>query len=128
MILLKNIHLISVGVSFIYFLIRGYWMFVESKWLQREMWARVVPDAIDTVLLTSGVFLILLTEQYPTEQDWLAAKLIALLVYIVFGSIAIKRGKTLPVRLASFALACLTYVYILGVALQRDTASWLVML
>ena len=128
MILLKNIHLISVGISFIYFLIRGYWMLAESRWLQRQMWARVIPDAIDTALLTSGVFLVLLTDQYPTEQAWLAAKLIALLVYIVLGSVAIKRGKTLRVRLVSFTLACLTYIYILGVAMQRDAFSWLVML
>jgi len=128
MILLKNIHLISVGISFIYFLIRGYWMLVESRWLQQKIWGRVIPDAVDTALLTSGVFLVMLTEQYPTEQDWLAAKLIALLVYVVLGSIAIKRGKTLRIRLICFALACLMYIYILGVAMQRDAFSWLVML
>ncbi len=128
MILLKNIHLISVGISFVYFLIRGYWMLVEARWLQRKIWARMIPDAVDTALLTSGVFLALLTEQNPTDEVWLGAKLIALLVYIVLGSVAIKRGKTLRVRLISFALACLTYVYMLGVAIQRDVASWLVML
>jgi uncharacterized membrane protein SirB2 len=61
----------------------------------------------------------------PLAHPWLLAKIVALLAYIVLGSLALRRGRTRGLRSAAFAGAVLTFVYIVGVALTRDPQSWL---
>ena len=58
--------------------------------------------------------------QSPGSQPWLAAKLCALVAYIVLGTIALKRGKTPAVRGAAFALAVLVFGYIVAVAVTKQ--------
>ncbi|MHB1249164.1 MAG: SirB2 family protein, partial [Polaromonas sp.] len=53
-------------------------------------------------------------------QAWLTAKVLALTVYIVLGSVALKRGKTRGVRRWAFAAALAAFVYIVAVALTRQ--------
>jgi uncharacterized membrane protein SirB2 len=72
------------------------------------------------MLLGSALALAFMSGQYPFTVDWLSAKFLALLLYIVLGSLALKRGPTLAVRRASFGLALATYGYIVGVALSRS--------
>ena len=50
----------------------------------------------------------------------LTATFFGLLAYMVFGAIALKRGKKKAVRLGFFALAVLAYGYIVSVALSRS--------
>jgi uncharacterized membrane protein SirB2 len=75
---------------------------------------------IDTVLLASAVAMATLAHLSPLAHPWLATKIGALLVYIVLGSIALKRGSTRTVRVAAFAAAIGIYAYIIAVALTRD--------
>ena len=82
-------------------------------------WVRIAPHLIDTLLLLSGVTLVVHYRIYPTEQAWLAAKLLALVVYIVVGSIALKRGKTRAVRVTAFFAALIVFAYMLAVANTR---------
>jgi len=58
----------------------------------------------------------------PLAHPWLATKIGALVVYIVLGSIALKRGRTRAIRAAASAAALATYAYIVGVALTRSPA------
>ena len=53
-------------------------------------------------------------------HGWLTAKVAGLLAYIGFGMLALKRGPTLRVRAACFAMALLAAAYVVGVALTRD--------
>ena len=46
--------------------------------------------------------------------------MIALLLYIGLGSIALKRGKTRAVRLSAFIAALAVFAYIVAVALTRQ--------
>ena len=55
---------------------------------------RSCPHVNDTLLLTSGFGLAVMLGQYPCVNGWLTAKLVALIVYIVLGTVALKRGKT----------------------------------
>jgi len=123
--LLKSIHIACVVTSVIYFLLRGFWMVRGSPWLQRRIWSRLVPDTVDTVLLASGASMMFLTGQYPNHEPWLAAKLLALFVYVVLGAVALHYGNTLRVRIIAFSSACLVLIYVLGVAIEHDPASWL---
>jgi uncharacterized membrane protein SirB2 len=64
--------------------------------------------------------MVVLSGQYPFVQNWLTAKLFALIAYIVAGTVALKRGKTKGVRLAAFITALLLFAYIVKVALTRQ--------
>jgi uncharacterized membrane protein SirB2 len=53
-------------------------------------------------------------------QAWLSVKVGALLLYIVLGSIALKRGRSKPVRAAAYVAALATFAYIVGVAVTKN--------
>jgi uncharacterized membrane protein SirB2 len=117
-LIIKNIHILSITLSLIFFFIRGIWAIQESDWLQRT-WVKTVPHLIDTVLLFSGITLAIILQQYPGGHNWLTAKLLALLAYIIVGSIAIKRGKTKTIRMVAWISALMIFFYIVTVALTR---------
>lgn len=120
-IILKHIHLTCIALTFILFSIRGFWMLTESSKLQLK-WVKIAPHIIDTCLLVSAISLAVLLQISPFVHDWLMAKIVGLVVYILLGTIALKRGKTQPVRTAAFVLALLTFGYIVKVALTKSIA------
>ncbi|WP_341502297.1 SirB2 family protein [Gallaecimonas sp. GXIMD4217] len=88
-------------------------------------WARVAPHIIDTGLLLAGLYLMMLLHQYPFVHHWLTAKVLALLLYIALGTLAIKRAPTPGLRAASALGAVLTFAYMVGVAISKSPLSWL---
>ena len=66
-------HLALVTASVLLFSLRFALMLSGSRALQHRSW-RVLPHVVDTALLASGVWLIVLTRQYPLTTDWLTAK------------------------------------------------------
>ena len=117
-LLIKQAHIGFAIISISLFVLRAFWSVTESAKLQQK-WAKVAPHIIDTLLLGSAVYLMITTGQYPFADHWLTAKFLALLVYIVTGTIAIKRGKTAGVRLLFSLLAMTTFGYIVAVAMTR---------
>ncbi|MEX0957701.1 MAG: SirB2 family protein [Burkholderiales bacterium] len=120
---LRTLHLGAVVASLALFFLRGLWMMALPEKLQRR-WVRVVPHLVDTVLLASAIGLAWLTAQYPWQQPWLAAKIVALVAYVVLGSVALKRGRTLRVRAIAFVAALGTFGYIVAVAATRSVTPW----
>jgi uncharacterized membrane protein SirB2 len=116
-------HVASAALSIAGFVARGTLMLRGSPWL-RARFVRVAPHVVDTLLLASGVWLAWLLGQVPFVHGWITAKLGALLAYIVLGSVALKRGRTLPVRSAAFAAALASVAYLVWVALTRDPTPW----
>ena len=86
-------------------------------------WVKIAPHCIDTLLLASAIAMAVKWRLSPLEQPWLAAKIFALLIYIALGTVALKRGKTLTIRLIAFAAALLTFAYIVGAAITKS--PWL---
>jgi uncharacterized membrane protein SirB2 len=121
--LIKHVHLICVAMTFVLFTLRFAWMAMDSPMLQRR-WVRVLPHVNDTLLLLAGLSLAVLSSQYPFAQDWLTAKLVALLVYILLGTVALKRGRSKRVRLLAGTAAFLVFVYMLQVAVHRSATLW----
>lgn len=116
---LKHLHMGFAGLSGALFLLRGAWMLAGSPMLQAR-WVRTVPHVIDTLLLSSAVALAIWSSQYPLSHGWLTAKVLALLAYILLGTVALKRGRTKAIRAGAFVGAVLAFVYIAGVANSKD--------
>jgi uncharacterized membrane protein SirB2 len=82
---------------------------------------KLVPHAIDTVLLLSGAWL---AWQLGTAgvRGWLPTKLAAVVLYILLGTIALRRGRTRRLRIAAAAGAVAIFAYIVSVAITKS--SW----
>ncbi len=112
---LKHLHLTTVAITIVLFLFRATLMLWWSKGL-RWRWVRIVPHVNDTLLLLSGIGLMLQIQQYPFVQHWLTAKLLALLAYILLGTVAIKRGRSRRIRIQALIAALLSLGYLIAVA------------
>ena len=123
-LLLRKIHVACVVLSLSLFAVRGAWM-VAGTLRDKGRWVRIVPHVIDTALLASAIGLAITIGQYPGTSGWLTAKVAGLLAYIVLGSIALKRGKTLRLRVAAFIGALAVFAYIVGVAVTRQPFPFL---
>lgn len=115
---LKHSHITFAVLSILLFCLRGIWMLRNSEKLQRR-WVKIVPHIIDTLLLLSAIALTVTINQYPFTHDWLTAKLLALIAYIVLGTIALKRGKTRNIRILAFVMALGCVAYLVWVALRH---------
>jgi uncharacterized membrane protein SirB2 len=122
-LILKNLHVGAVAVSFGLFVLRGLWMLGAPHRLQAR-WVRIVPHVVDTVLLASAIALAMLTFQYPLAQPWLTAKVLALIIYILLGMVALRRGRTRGQRSVAWLSALAVFAYIVAVALTRDPTPW----
>jgi uncharacterized membrane protein SirB2 len=117
----KHLHVACVVLSLAGFIARGGLMVAQSPLLQARL-VRVAPHVVDTLLLASALWLAWMLQQYPFVHGWLTAKVIGLLAYIGFGTLALKRGRTRRVRMGYFVLALCAAAYIVAVALTRNPA------
>jgi len=120
---LKHIHVSAAAISLTLFVIRGIWMMAWPHLLHNRT-VRVVPHIIDTVLLASALLLAWQIAQYPFVHGWLTAKILALLLYIVLGSIALKYGSGKFTRVTAWILALITFGYIVAVALTKQVVPF----
>lgn len=120
---LKYLHIGCAIISYLLFLTRGIWMLQSSPRLQQR-WVKIAPHIVDTVLLVSAITLAWQLALSPLAAPWLMAKIIALLLYIVLGTIALKRGKTLRIRLGFWIAAQLVFLYIVLTAIKHNPVLW----
>jgi len=124
---LKHVHITCVALSGLGFLLRGMWMLNASPLADHRL-TRIVPHAVDTLLLASAIALALLLHQYPFREGWLTAKVLGLLAYIGLGTIALKRGRTRSQRLAAWLAALMVFAYIVSVAVTKRPAGFFALL
>lgn len=120
---LKYIHMSCVVLSISGFVLRGWWMFRQDARLGHRL-TRSLPHLIDTVLLGTAVAMAVMIGQYPFQAGWITAKVVGLVAYVLLGTVALKRGRTLGIRTAAFVSALLVYGWIVSVALTKNAAGW----
>jgi len=120
----KAIHVSCVILSFSGFLLRGLWMMFDSALLGNK-WVKIIPHIVDTTLLVSALFLVYALGISVFENDWLLAKIIALVVYVLLGTVALKRGKTKQIRMVALVLSIMTFLYIVSVALTKSVSGFI---
>ena len=109
---IKAVHIAAIIASGGLFALRGAGVLAGQRWPMRAP-VRWLSYGIDTVLLTAALMLLTALKLNPLAIPWLSVKLALLVVYIVLGSLALKRART-PRSRAWFyvaALACYAFVY-----------------
>lgn len=125
--LLKQLHVAFAALTIAGFLLRGYWMLTSSELLGHRI-TRIAPHIVDTLFLLSGIAMLVILSLNPLTQSWLIAKFAGLLLYIVFGTLALRRGRTPTIQATAFISAVVVFAYIVGVALTHSASSWIALL
>ena len=121
--LLRSLHLTTVGASVLLFAARGLGVLAGAAWPMQRPWRRL-SVAIDVGLLLAGTSLWWALQHSPVREPWLAVKLLLLPVYVVLGSMALKRARTRAAK-AGFLVAALVCVLTMAsIARLRDPAGW----
>lgn len=116
---LLTLHLTAVALSITIFLARGVGVaLLQHAWPMAKAW-RTLSVAVDTILLIAGVLLWITMSHNPLHEPWLEAKLLLLLVYIVLGSFALKRAKTLAAKRMFMIAALLVVGFMVSIAITR---------
>ena len=122
---LKFTHGVAVLLSGLLFLLRGLLVQSGRQELALRAPLRYLSYTIDTVLLVSALALLTILPGATYANGWLAAKLTLLVVYVVCGTLALKRAPTQRARLAFFVAAVLTYGFMLSIARAHDPLGFL---
>jgi uncharacterized membrane protein SirB2 len=120
----KLVHQTAVALSFAGFFVRGWAVLAGAAWV-RSRAARSLPHVVDSVLLLSALALVWMLRLNPADAPWLTAKLIALVVYIALGVVALRPGRPVPLRAGAWFAALLTFAYIVSVAFSKNPAGFL---
>ncbi|MCB1758524.1 MAG: SirB2 family protein [Gammaproteobacteria bacterium] len=120
---IRQLHITTVVITIGFFALRFYWMMFQP-YLEKRCWVRILSVSNDTLLLCAGISMAVLSAQYPLVAPWLTAKLIGLILYIVLGTLALKRARKRSVRIVCGLLALLSAGYIVWVATTRSATPW----
>jgi uncharacterized membrane protein SirB2 len=116
---IKWFHIAAVLTSGGLFALRGLAMLAGARWFMAAP-LRYLSYSVDTVLLTAALMLATMLHQYPFVHPWLTVKVLLLVVYVVLGSYALKRGTTHAVRAIAYIAALLVFAFIISVARAHD--------
>jgi uncharacterized membrane protein SirB2 len=116
---LKQLHVALAATSVGLFAVRGVGVLARARWPMAPS-LRHLSVAIDTLLISAGGTLWWVLHLHPVRDRWLAAKLALIVLYIVLGSLALKRAPTRSTRGLAFvaSLACIGVVA--AIALTHD--------
>jgi uncharacterized membrane protein SirB2 len=117
--LIKQIHVVAVLASGSLFLVRGLAVQGAAAWAMAPP-VRYLSYGIDVILLAAALLLLALLPAAVFANGWLWVKISLLLAYIVLGSFALKRGRTVKIRAACFVAALLVFVSVYLVARSHD--------
>jgi len=115
---LKHAHIGIAYLSILLFIIR-FALFKFKPAFKSNKLLKILPHIIDTLLLIFAIWLCTIISQYPLTDHWLTAKVIGLIAYIGFGTVAIKQGK-----IWAFVAALASFAYIFGAAKSHSALSF----
>lgn len=115
----KLIHQSAVTVSITGFALRALASLSGARWVEGRA-AKTLPHIVDTVLLASALTLAFWLRLNPFTTPWLAAKIVAVLVYIGLGMVALKPTRPKPLRCAAMLAAFATLAYLVSVAITKS--------
>jgi uncharacterized membrane protein SirB2 len=120
---IRAVHVTAVMTSGALFAFRGLGILAGQSWPQTAP-VRWSSYSIDSVLLTAALMLVAMLPRAMFANGWLVSKLVLLVLYVVAGSMALKRSRTSRGRALWFALAVLLYAGMFGIARMHHPLGW----
>ena len=110
--------LLSGGV----FALRGALLLAGLRWPDAAP-VRYLSYTIDTALLTAAMMLLTILPGALYANGWLAVKIALLVVYVVLGTFALRRGRTRRARVICYVAALLAFAQVYGIARTHHPAG-----
>ena len=124
--LLKLMHMSLALTSIAGFILRWCWRMQRSR-LASASFVRVIPHLVDTLLLGTAVLMVLDLGQAPVSAHWLTAKISGLLLYILFGMMAMRSAPEARRSVPAFTASVLVFAWILSVAWTKSPLGFLLL-
>ena len=112
-LLIKNIHIGLALLSGSLFVARGLWVLLAGSGAPWQRRVNRISYMVDTGLLLAALLLLIIFSFSPLSAAWLQAKLLLLVLYVVFGALAFRDKYTLSMRWLAYlaALLCFAGMY-----------------
>ncbi len=112
---IKQFHVFVALLSGALFAVRGAFLLGGARWPQAlpVKWASY---AVDTALLTAALMLLTILPWAMFGNGWLLLKVTLVVVYVVLGVFALRRGRTRRTRALCYAAALLVFGSIYSIA------------
>lgn len=112
-LLIKNIHIGLALLSGSLFVVRGLWVLLAGSGAPWQRRVNRISYMVDTGLLLAALLLLIIFSFAPLSAAWLQAKLLLLVLYVVFGALAFRDKYTLSMRWLAYlaALLCFAGMY-----------------
>lgn len=117
---LKHLHMGLAFTSALLFVFRGFAAVAGHN--KPSSAYRVLVHLIDTLLLTTGLWLAYKLSLSPLEVPWLGTKISAIVLYILLG-IWLMHARSRAVRAIAYLSALLMLAYIFVVAISKSPAA-----
>ena len=120
----RAVHIGAVLASGAFFAMRGAGVLSGMRWpLAAPL--RYLSYSIDITLLTAALMLVAMLPSAVFANHWLTVKLVLLVIYVVLGSFALRRGRSARVRGICFVFAVAVYAFMFGIAHMHQPLGWL---
>ena len=112
---IKQFHVFVALLSGSLFAVRGAFLLGGARWPQ-ALPVKWLSYAVDTALLTAALMLLTILPWTMFANGWLLAKVALVVVYVVLGVFALRRGRTARTRATCYVAALLVFGSIYSIA------------
>lgn len=112
---IKQFHIFIALLSGSLFALRGAFALAGARWPQ-ALPVKWFSYAVDTALLTAALMLLTILPWAMFANGWLLVKVTLVVVYVVLGVFAMRRGRTPRTRALCYVLALLVFGAIYSIA------------
>ena len=112
---IKQFHVFVALLSGGLFAVRGAFLLGGARWPQ-ALPVKWTSYAIDTALLTAALMLLTILPGAMFANGWLLLKVTLVVVYVVLGVFALRRGRTRRTRALCYVAALLVFGSIYSIA------------
>ena len=119
---LKLTHVGCAAISYTLFVVRGIWMMRGSPLLRQPWYEPSLTLSIRHYSQARSRW-----RSSAANIRWrsrLTAKVIALVLYIALGTVALRHGRTKAARITAWIVAQAVFAYIVVVAVTRNPLPW----
>lgn len=113
--IIVKLHLLLILLSFASFLLRTWWAFTDSYWLE-SVKAFKIHKAVTMLMLLSALGLSFMAGLYPFMDAWVTEKFILLIAYVAFAMLAFRPAITKKHRYVFASVASGLFVVIFMIA------------